>query len=127
MTVPLVRDTPSESSARISGATRAMTASRSAEAQRRGGVRLGNRTNLGEAGRRGVEAWVAEAERHTRNVLPLIREVQAARARSLVQIAAALNARGVPTARGGSWAAALAANADSQANGSLMRVAPIGI
>jgi hypothetical protein len=37
-------------------------------------------------------------------VLPLIRELQAAGARSLAEIAAALNARGVPTARGASWA-----------------------
>jgi hypothetical protein len=36
-------------------------------------------------------------------VLPVIREVQAAGARSLAEIAAALNARGMPTARGGSW------------------------
>jgi hypothetical protein len=37
-------------------------------------------------------------------VLPLIREVQASGARTLAEIAAALNARGVPTARGASWA-----------------------
>jgi Recombinase len=37
-------------------------------------------------------------------VLPLIRELQAAGARSLAEIAAALNARGVPTPRGASWA-----------------------
>jgi recombinase-like protein len=37
-------------------------------------------------------------------VLPLIREVQAAGAKTLAEVAAALNARGVATARGGSWA-----------------------
>jgi hypothetical protein len=36
-------------------------------------------------------------------VLPLIREVQASGARTLAVIAVILNARGVPTARGGSW------------------------
>jgi hypothetical protein len=37
-------------------------------------------------------------------VLPVIREAQAAGARSLAEIATALNARGVPTSRDGSWA-----------------------
>jgi hypothetical protein len=37
-------------------------------------------------------------------VLPIIREVQASEARTLAEIAAVLNARWVPTARGGSWA-----------------------
>jgi hypothetical protein len=68
-------------------------------------VRLGNRTNLAEAGRRGVEVWVVEAERHACNALPLIREAQAAGARSLADVAAALNARGMPIPRGGLWLA----------------------
>jgi DNA invertase Pin-like site-specific DNA recombinase len=67
------------------------------------GVRLGNHTNLAEAQRRGVEARVAEADRHAQNVLPLIREAQAAGARSLAQIAAALDARGLETPSGARW------------------------
>jgi hypothetical protein len=47
---------------------------------------------------------MAQAERHARNTLPVIREVQARGARSLAEIADALNARGVPTARDRSWA-----------------------
>jgi DNA invertase Pin-like site-specific DNA recombinase len=82
-------------------ATRTRAALAAAKAR---GVRLGNRTNLEEAQRRGVAARVADAERHARNVLPLVREAQAGGARSLAEIAAALNARGVPAARGGSWA-----------------------
>jgi DNA invertase Pin-like site-specific DNA recombinase len=68
------------------------------------GVRLGNRSNLDEARRRGIEARVAQAERHAQHALSLIREAQASGARSLAEIADALNARGVPTSRGGSWA-----------------------
>jgi DNA invertase Pin-like site-specific DNA recombinase len=83
-------------------ATRTRAALRAAKGR---GVRLGNRTNLAEAGRRGVEARVAEAERHACNVLPLIREAQAAGAQSLAEIAAALSARGVSTPRGGHWIA----------------------
>ena len=37
------------------------------------------------------------------NVLPIVRQIQAAGATTLAQIAEALNARGVQTARGGSW------------------------
>ena len=45
----------------------------------------------------------AEADRHAANVLPIIREAQKAGATTLRQIAEALNARGVATARGGQW------------------------
>jgi hypothetical protein len=68
-------------------------------------VRLGNRVNFDEARRRGRAVQAAEAAQHARNLLPVIREVQAGGARTLAEIADALNARGVPTARGGSWAA----------------------
>jgi hypothetical protein len=43
-------------------------------------------------------------------VLPIIREIQATGATSLRAIADALNARGVPTARGGRWQAQTVAN-----------------
>jgi hypothetical protein len=46
-----------------------------------------------------VEGVTAEAA----NVLPIIREAQKAGATTLREIAAALNARGVATARGGQW------------------------
>src|SRR4051794_19546082 len=50
------------------------------------------------------EETALQAEGHAQNELPLSREVQAARTRSLAEIADALDARGVPTSRGGSWA-----------------------
>jgi DNA invertase Pin-like site-specific DNA recombinase len=81
-------------------ATRTRAALQAAKAR---GVVLGNRTNLAEAGQRGVEARVAEAERRARNVLPVIREAKAGGARSLREIAAALNARGLETPRGARW------------------------
>jgi DNA invertase Pin-like site-specific DNA recombinase len=68
------------------------------------GVRLGNRVNLDEARQRGRAVQAAEAVRHARNLLPMVREVQAAGAGTLAAIADALTARGVPTARGGAWA-----------------------
>jgi DNA invertase Pin-like site-specific DNA recombinase len=48
-------------------------------------------------------AIVAEADRHAANVLPVIREAQKAGASSLRAVADALNARGIPTPRGGVW------------------------
>jgi DNA invertase Pin-like site-specific DNA recombinase len=68
------------------------------------GVRLGNRVNLDEARQRGRAVQAAGAAQHARNLLPVVREVQAAGARTLAEVAAALNTRGVPTARGASWA-----------------------
>jgi hypothetical protein len=50
-----------------------------------------------------VEAVKAEADRHAANVLPIIKEAQRAGAHTLRAVAEALNARGVPTARGGEW------------------------
>lgn len=51
-----------------------------------------------------------EAVRFAANVLPIIREAQKAGASTLRQIADALNARGIPTARGGRWYAQSIAN-----------------
>ena len=50
------------------------------------------------------------AAAHAGAVLPVIREVQAAGAKTLRQIAAGLNARGIATARGGTWGAQTVAN-----------------
>jgi DNA invertase Pin-like site-specific DNA recombinase len=73
------------------------------------GVTLGN-PRLHVARKTAVEAVKAEADRYAANVLPIIREAQKAGASTLRQIAEALNARGVPTARGGAWYAQSIAN-----------------
>lgn len=57
-----------------------------------------------------MDAVKAEAERYAANVLPIIREAQQAGANTLQQIAEALNARGIPRARGGQWYAQSVAN-----------------
>jgi hypothetical protein len=73
------------------------------------GVTLGN-PKLHVARKSAVEAVRAEADRYAANVLPIIREAQRAGAKTLRQIAEALNARGIPTARGGRWHAQAVAN-----------------
>src|ERR1700687_143064 len=79
------------------------------EAAKARGVTLGN-PKLHAARRSAVEAVTVEAERFAANVLPLIREAQKARATTLREIAAALNARGIATARGGQWHAKSVSN-----------------
>jgi DNA invertase Pin-like site-specific DNA recombinase len=66
------------------------------------GVALGN-PRLHVARRSAVDVVKAEADRYAANVLPVIREAQKAGARTLREIAEALNARGIATARGGQW------------------------
>jgi DNA invertase Pin-like site-specific DNA recombinase len=73
------------------------------------GVTLGG-PKLHVARRNAQEAIAAEADRHAANVLPIIREAQKAGATTLRAIAAALNARGVATARGGQWHAKSVSN-----------------
>lgn len=67
------------------------------------GVKLGN-PNIAKAQEKASEARTARAGAFATNVLPIIRDIRATGA-SLRQIAAALNARGISTARGGTWAA----------------------
>jgi DNA invertase Pin-like site-specific DNA recombinase len=52
----------------------------------------------------------ANADAFAQIVAPVIRETQVAGAKSLREIAAALNARGMATARGGRWEAQTVAN-----------------
>src|SRR6266436_10200470 len=73
------------------------------------GVALGN-PRLHVARRSAVESVKADADRYAANVLPIIREARKAGATTLRQIAEALNARGVATARGGQWHAKSVSN-----------------
>ncbi|MER9217816.1 hypothetical protein NKI48_02620 [Mesorhizobium sp. M0644] len=63
------------------------------------GMRLGN-PQIRQAQEAAAERRTAIAEDFAANVLPIIREIQATGA-SMRKTAAALNARGIPTARGG--------------------------
>jgi DNA invertase Pin-like site-specific DNA recombinase len=73
------------------------------------GVTLGN-PRLSVARKNAVEVVKAEADRYAANVLPIIREAQKAGATTLREIAEALNARGIATARGGQWYATSVSN-----------------
>jgi DNA invertase Pin-like site-specific DNA recombinase len=82
----------------ISARTKAALAQRKAR-----GLPLGNRASLVTAHVKGAEANRTAADAFARNVLPVIREAQKSGVRSFRAIASALNARGIPTARGGQW------------------------
>ncbi len=66
------------------------------------GVRLGN-PNPKPAAMRGRATQDAQAANFAADILPVVREIEAAGVKTLSGIAAALNARGVKTRRGGFW------------------------
>ncbi len=47
--------------------------------------------------------WIRGTDRHAANVLPVVRDIERAGVTTLQGIADALNARGIPTARGRRW------------------------
>lgn len=67
------------------------------------GAKLGNRTNLAEAQAKEAHVLRAGAEAFGANVLPIVRQIQVAGVTSTRDLAAALNARGIRTARAGEW------------------------
>ena len=71
------------------------------------GTKLGN-PRLAEARKAATASRIAEADTFAAKVAPTIRDIRASggdRPLSLRKVADALNARGIPTARGGKWAA----------------------
>jgi DNA invertase Pin-like site-specific DNA recombinase len=67
------------------------------------GVKLGNPINLSEAQSKSVRVRQDQADQFAANVLPVIKTIQSSGARTLRDIAEALNNRGIRTARSGSW------------------------
>jgi DNA invertase Pin-like site-specific DNA recombinase len=76
---------------------------RAALAQKAHGVLLGNRTNLPDTQAKGIAANRQAADAFAANVLPIVHQIQASGATTFRAIAAALNNRGIRTARGGAW------------------------
>jgi DNA invertase Pin-like site-specific DNA recombinase len=89
----------------IAGRTKSALAAAKAK-----GVKLGN-PNIEAAQGAAVAAVKAEADRAAGNVLPIIAEIRKSGATTLRAIAEALNARGIPTPRGGRWHAMSVRNA----------------
>jgi DNA invertase Pin-like site-specific DNA recombinase len=71
-------------------------------AAKRRGTKLGN-PNLTKASASALASIRRNADAFAKQVIPVIRDVQQSGAGSLRAVARALEARGVPTARGGQW------------------------
>jgi DNA invertase Pin-like site-specific DNA recombinase len=72
-------------------------------AKKQRGERWVSNPRLSEASAAGVAVRSAHADQFAANVLPVINEIRATGVTELKGIAAALNARGVSTVRGGRW------------------------
>ena len=81
----------------IAGRTKAALAAKKAQGKVLGGPKLPEAREAAQA------VIKTNADRYAANVLPLIKDAQRAGATTLREIADALNARGVATARGGRW------------------------
>ena len=90
--------------AMISARTKAALAAAKAR-----GVKLGG-PKLKVARKNALATIKANADRHAANVLPVIHEIQKSGASTLRDLAEALNARGISTARSGKWYAASVRN-----------------
>jgi DNA invertase Pin-like site-specific DNA recombinase len=88
----------------ISSRTKAALAAVKAKGKVLGGPKLAEARLKGHAANRKA------ADKFAANVKPIIAEIRSSGATSLRKIAAALTARGVPTARGGQWDAMTVAN-----------------
>lgn len=77
---------------------------RAALAAARGrGVQLGNKSNIAVAQARSRAARTAQADKFTRNILPVVHQIRTTGICTLAGIAKALNARGLRPPRGGEW------------------------
>jgi len=78
-------------------------------AKRSRGELLGNRRNLPQAQALGHAAQIAQAHNRAQGLVPVFEELKDAGVSSYLGIAQALNARGIPTSRGGRWHASTVA------------------
>jgi DNA invertase Pin-like site-specific DNA recombinase len=74
------------------------------------GGKLGNPTNIREAGNDGRASLIAAADDHARTLLPVLRSIRAEGAASIGAVMRALNDRKIPSPRGSRWRISSAAN-----------------
>jgi DNA invertase Pin-like site-specific DNA recombinase len=74
------------------------------------GTKLGNPTNIAEAGSIGRSVQTAAADEHARGLLPALRAIRAEGAITIGAVTRALNERKIPTARGLQWHVSTVAN-----------------
>jgi hypothetical protein len=74
------------------------------------GARLGNPTNIADAGKAGRVSLIAAADEHAIKLMPVLRAIREGGAKGFGAIASALNERSIPTARGSRWHVSSVAN-----------------
>ena len=74
------------------------------------GKKLGNPTNIREAGETGRSSLIEAADDHARNMLPILRTLRAEGAITTGAVTRSLNARKIPTARASRWYVSSVAN-----------------
>ena len=89
----------------ISERTKAALAVRKA-----GGARLRNPINIAEAGKAGRTALIAAADQQAIKLTPVLHAIRESGTKGFGAIAAALNERNIPTARGSRWHVSSVAN-----------------
>ena len=94
----------------ISARTKSALAAAKARGRKLGWSIPGREHEQQHAARKGVSVRLRQADAFAANVLPIIRDIEAAGIATLKGIAEALNARGIRTARGGRWHATTVKN-----------------
>jgi hypothetical protein len=74
------------------------------------GAKLGNPSNIREAGAIGRTALINSADEQARSMLPILRTLRAEGALTIGAVTRSLNERKVPTARGSRWHISSVAN-----------------
>lgn len=105
LTVHILAAVAEHEAAMISARTKAALAA----AKARGTILGGDRGNIAAQAAKGARASIAVRSAKSRkraiDLLPVVEDLRAEGAASLRQIAAGLNQRGIPAARGGEWSA----------------------
>ena len=74
------------------------------------GAKLGNPSNIREAGEAGRASLTEAADDHARSLLPLLRALRAEGTITIGTVTRCLNERKIPTARGARWHVSSVAN-----------------
>lgn len=107
LTIHILAAVAEHEAAAISARTKAALAAAKARGIQLGGDRSGNGIRRADEGRTmGTAKRAAKANARAADLLPVVQSLQASGYLSLRQIAAAMNERGIPAARGGEWSAA---------------------